>query len=519
MKNKVTFKLITLPALILTVIAEVVFAVQLFVLNLLPGEYSLLVVLLLLLVPVLMFLAWYKGKKKPLRYIVLWLVSLAMIAGCVFGTTALHKLQTTLDAISGQEEDTGIYVGVYVLKDDAAQGIQDTKAYTFGFSDADANYDPQEAIQGISILLDTTINAKEYDSAFALAEALKAKEVDAILVNTAFAELYEDVEGYETFLTDTKLLYEHSVQEREVPPSTEPDATGPEGSLPEEDEEEPTEPEKPAEQIQVSREPFILYLSGSDTRAAKLRTSRTDVNILAVVNPTTKQILLINTPRDYYVTLGGTKDSKDKLTHSSMYGMKTSVRTMEKLYNCDVSYYARINFNGFEKLIDAIGGIDIHSDVKFITDDDIWIYEGDNHLNGEQALSFARERHHLKGGDNARGKNQMKVIAAVVDKVTSGTTIITKYTEILESLEGMFVTDMPTEKISELVQLQLAEMPKWEILSYAVTGTGTYDYTYSIPNTKTYVMTPHTSKVKQAKSLIKSVMKGQVLTEEDLSNS
>lgn len=512
-------KTVALVAMILTFVAEAVFSIQLLVLNMLPLAYSLLIILVLVLIPVLMALAIHRGGKKPLRYIVILVLTVVIAGGCIFGSVALGKLQSTLNAITGQKEDTNIYVGVYVRAENPAADIKDAKGYTFAFTAEERTWDPQEAIQGISLLTDTAISTKEYDTVFAVADALKSGEVDAALINVAYTELFEDVEGYEGFLTETRLLYEHAVKELEIPDIVNPWEEDPEDTEPTEptDPTEPTEPTAPTEKMAV--DPFILYLSGSDTRSSTLRKSRTDVNILAVVNPNTHQILLINTPRDYYVVLGGTKDSMDKLTHSTMYSMKTAIRTMEKLYGCEVSYYARINFSGFEKLIDAIGGIDIHSDIKFITDDDIWIYEGNNHLNGEAALSFARERHHLKGGDNARGKNQMKVIAAVVDKVTSGTTIITKYAEILESLGGMFTTDMPTEKMAELVQFQLTEMPKWEIYSYAVTGVGAHEFTYSIPTAKTYVMKPNKSTVKHAKSLIKSVLKGEVLTEEDMTTS
>lgn len=518
--SKFSLPTVTLLAVILTVIAEAVFAALLLMLNLLPLEFTLLIFLVLALIPVLMLLSIRKGSKKPLRYIIIWLLTVLIVGGCVFGSIALGKLHATLNAITSHKEDGNVYVGVYVSKDSPAAALKDTAGLTFGYT-TENTWSTAEALKALDLQLGSTVDAREFDSAFAVADALKSGEVGAALLNENTAELMEEVEGYETFLSDTRLLHEIAVKEQQLPEIEEPEDPVEDPVIDPEDplvdpEEEPIEP--PAT-LNVSRDPFILYLSGSDTRASTLKKSRSDVNILAVVNPQTQQILLINTPRDYYVTLGGTKDSKDKLTHATMYSMKTAIRTMEKLYNCDISYYARINFSGFEKMIDAIGGVDIYSDVKFITDDDIWIYEGNNHLNGEAALSFARERHHLKGGDNARGKNQMKVIAAVVDKVTTGTTIITKYAEIMDSLGGMFTTDMPMEKISELVQLQLTEMPKWEIYSYAVTGVGTYDYTYAMPNTKVYVMNPNTKTVKHAKSLMKKVLKNEVLTDADMTIS
>ena len=182
----------------------------------------------------------------------------------------------------------------------------------------------------------------------------------------------------------------------------------------------------------------------------------------------------------------------------------------------DVDYYAQINFTGFETLIDAIGGITVYSDVAFTTADKYQIAQGENKLNGAEALSFARERKRLSGGDNARGQNQMKVIKAVISKMTSGSTIISNYTDIMESLEGMFATSMPMNHISDLVKMQLADMPQWEVHSYAVTGFNGSEYTYSTPGTRLYVMYPDDAMVANASALIDKVCSGEILTEADL---
>ena len=183
----------------------------------------------------------------------------------------------------------------------------------------------------------------------------------------------------------------------------------------------------------------------------------------------------------------------------------------------EVDYYAQINFTGFETLIDAIGGITVYSDKAFTTNDRYQIVKGENYLNGAQALSFARERKHLSGGDNDRGKNQMKVIQAVINKMTSGTTILTNYSDIMASLEGMFATSMAMNEISSLMKMQLNDMAAWNIQSYAVTGYNGSDYTYSAPGTKLYVMYPNDNDVARAKSLIDMVWDGTILTEEVMS--
>jgi LCP family protein required for cell wall assembly len=261
--------------------------------------------------------------------------------------------------------------------------------------------------------------------------------------------------------------------------------------------------------------PFVVYVSGSDTYGSQIvKTGRSDVNILAVVNPMTKQVLLINTPRDYYVenTAGG--GARDKLTHCGIYGAECSMQALGDLYGMGIDYYAKINFTGFETLIDAIGGITVYSDVSF-SKPNVTVYEGENYFNGSQALAFARERKLLAGGDNARGKNQMKVIKAVLQKMMSGA-IITKYAEVLDSLEGMFETSMDRSEINSLVKMQLSDMASWNIQSFAVTGEGDSKTNYSLPGMSVYVMLPDEELVAQASGLINKVVNGEILTEADL---
>ena len=227
---------------------------------------------------------------------------------------------------------------------------------------------------------------------------------------------------------------------------------------------------------------------------------------------------MINTPRDYYVPHPHSPyGTKDKLTHLGLYGAECSIEALETLYEADVNYYAQINFTGFEKLVDAIGGVTVYSDQAFSNKKGtLRVQKGENTFNGEEALAFARERYNVSGGDNSRGKNQMKLIAAIMKKVTSGTTIISNYSSILKSLSGMFTTNLSMEDVGRLVKMQLNDMATWNIQSYAVTGTGGYEKTYSIPGDSAYVMHPNEEAVEHARDLVKRVMDGEVLTAEDV---
>lgn len=269
-----------------------------------------------------------------------------------------------------------------------------------------------------------------------------------------------------------------------------------------------------AEANKITKEPFVVYLSGVDNRGDLTEKARSDVNILAVVNPTTKQAALINTPRDYYVDLAGT-DSKDKLTHAGLYGVETSMATLGNLYGVNVEHYLRINFAGFINIIDAIGGVDVYSDQAFTSVGSPGYYdpttfaEGWNHLDGKSALAFARERHAFKTGDIQRGINQMKVIDAMMNKIKSPT-VLMSFSKLMDAVSDCFVTSLSQEQISALVRMQLASLSDWDIQSYTVTGTGgKSSQCYSAKGQSLYVMKPDENSVSQAKELIASVLGGE----------
>ena len=264
----------------------------------------------------------------------------------------------------------------------------------------------------------------------------------------------------------------------------------------------------------ITKEPFVVYLSGVDNRGELTEKARSDVNILAVVNPSTKQVALINTPRDYYVDLAGT-NSKDKLTHAGLYGVETSMATLGNLYGVNVDQYLRINFAGFISIIDAVGGVDVYSDQAFTSVGSPGYYdpttfaEGWNHLDGKSALAFARERHAFASGDIQRGINQMKVIDAVANKLKSPA-LLMGFSKLMDAAADCFVTSLSQEQISALVRMQLGDLANWDIQSYTVTGSGAKSSKcYSAKGQSLYVMKPDENSVNEAKALIAAVLGGE----------
>lgn len=492
MEKKKILSLIQIIALVLQFAAEVAVCVIVLRLNMLPAKY--LAIFLgamgfLLAGNVLFALLKVKTRISLWRRIVSGILALLIAIGCaaVF-KMALDAYNLLGDATGAVSNSRDIYV--LVRKEDTAQSLKDTKNYRYGaLQDYDTEFTKQ-MIAEIEKETEQTIALTYFGQSADLANAIKDHSVDAIIANGVTLSLLTEQDAFAHFLEQVRILHTLTYTDQK-------DSTAEEG-------------------FQITKSPFALYISGSDTRSKKLGTSRSDVNILAIVNPTTKQVLLVNTPRDTLVPNSSGEGALDKLTHCGNYGIECSIDALESLYDVDFKYYGKVNFYGFQAFIDAIGGITVDSPQAFTTNEGIYIQKGENKLNGEEALAFARDRKHVSGGDKGRGQNQMRVIQAVIAKVSSSTTLISKYADILDSLEGMLATNLTLEDISSLVKMQLGDMATWNVQSYAVTGKGDMQLTYSDPGKKLSVMWPDEDSVAYANVLIGKVMNGETLTEADM---
>lgn len=504
MKKNRILTIVSVVVLILQIAAEALTAVTVQRLNMLPGKYAAVLYGIMVFFVLLTALLMLVRGKKPVgvvRSVIAWFLAAAVVFGCFMVSKVAREAYQAMDAVTDHQEPTSIRnMYVFVRADDPAQRVEDTAEYAYAIvQDHDVEH-TQKAIEKISELTGKELDISQFEKTSDLADKLLAQEMDAVLMNGAAVTLLMEEEAYEDFTEKARILYTMPMSELEDPaPSTEPVETQPQST----------------EDLDITEKPFVVYISGSDTRSSKLLVSRSDVNILAVVNPVTKQVLLINTPRDYYVPNPAGNGKMDKLTHCGLYGAECSMQTLSQLYDIPIDYYAQINFTGFETLVDAVGGVTVYSDQSFKAGD-TYIQKGENHLNGSQALEFSRDRYHVTGGDNGRGKNQMKVIKAIIEKMTTGTTVISRYSEIMTSLGGMFKTSIATEDVSELVKMQLEDMASWNIQSIAVTGTGGSEKTYSAPGVYAYVMHMNEASVNHAGDLADRVIAGEILTEEDM---
>ena len=489
-------------------------------LDMLPPLYmGAMIAVLAIFSLVIALLLFVKGKRSGKgRRVVGCILMLLLLCGCAVITTVATDVMNTLQA-TNEEEPAVPTREIYVLADNKAESLMQTGSFTYGFVKNFEESCVNQVLTEVQRQTGETVATAGYTNLFTMVNALFNNQIDAMILNGGYVGILEETEEFANFSAMTKILAQVEVEEPEEMLNPVFD------SLYEEEFEDPEEVEETTEPIVIDLEeeiedfsnlkPFVVYVSGSDTYGSKIvKTGRSDVNILAAVNPMTKQVVLINTPRDYYVqnTAGG--GARDKLTHCGIYGMKCSMNTLGNLYEADIEYYVRINFDGFKKLIDAMGGVTVYSDYAFTAITRTKIKEGKNELNGQQALDFARERYTLKGGDNARGQNQMKVIKALIQKATSGTTIITNYSDIMASVDGMFQMNIPTELISDMMKMQLSDMAQWNIVTYATTGNGSMAECYSMPGMKLSVIKPSQSSVNKAIRLIDMVFAGELLTEE-----
>lgn len=482
MRSNFKYKIFGIVAFICSLIATGVFTYIVGKTNFLPVIGVVLCAAAFIFVELGIF-AFSLDSRKKLRTTAMAIFSIIVILIQILGSYYLLIGRSTLEKITEVETEKA-EVGIYVREDDPAKSLKDAKNYTFGILEIQDRDVTDSALSDIAKILGKAVNTKEYGSVEELLSALlDTKEVYAIILNKSFLELVEEMEGGEKIAEKIRELHSIIVESEKVLASA----------------------------PKADQTTFTLYISGIDCYGSIKRRSRSDVNIIATVNTETAQILLLSTPRDYYVPLSISNGVPDKLTHAGIYGIEVSSDTLAGLYDTDIDYYFRVNFDGFKEIIDALGGISVYSEYDF-KDYKYSFKKGVNEVNGEEALAFARARYAFASGDKQRGKNQMAVVKGVINKAI-GPAIIMNYKNILNGLAGSFDTNMPYEMITELIQNQIINRTKWNIVSYSVNGTGASKKPYSL-STNAYVMIPDEETVDHAKELINKVKNGEILKDE-----
>ncbi len=467
-------------------VVQLVFTVlallKLYKLNILPLKYAIIIDVVLVLVAIYNFASQFT-KTHIIGKILAILLSGVLLYTFLFTS----KIDDTLNKISNVKTTTDI-VDVVVLKNDKASSIKDTISYTFGYNSTNNSDDTKDAIKKINFDNTADIKTKEYQAWLDMFDALnKGTDIKAVIINDdSLQMLYEENEN----LKDSIKIVGTIELTRKI--------------------------ELSASDKKVNEEPFIIYISGNDEEGKIKTNGRSDVNVLCVANPVTRQILLITTPRDAYVYMENNElgsKGMDKLTHAGNWGIDYSIATLNRLYDCNIDYSVKVNFTGCVAVVDALGGVTINSDVDFengweAAPETYHFVVGDNECDGDQTLAFCRERKAFADGDYQRGRNQLAALTGVINKLTSPA-ILTKYNSILDSVGEMILTSMPTSDITALVKGQLADTRGWNVQKFSVGAEP--DSLHSLQlGTNASMSKLYTGDVEIAKRLIDKIENGDV---------
>lgn len=470
--NKV-YLIVKILFVLLSVISSAMLGITIMIGNVLPNKYLIIMIAILLVVNIILSLLMLCKNKvvNVIGMILIILFSATMIIGFTYASKTFDNLK---ELVTPNEEKTNYYI--LSLNDVEYSDIKELEGKAVGILDQES----QALIDEITNEVD--LEYKKYSSIGDLIVGLELKEVDAIVVSSTVYDLI--IEQNENFEKNIKKLGEVEVVGKQ---------------------------EKIESDINVN-DSFIVYLSGLDSRDTRAVASSglSDVNILCVVNPTTHKLLLVNIPRDYYVSVYGRPGMKDKLTHAGLYGINTSMKTVADLFDININTYVKVNFKALTSVVDAIDGIDVYSDTAFNSyhKKGWYVKKGMNHMDGEKALAYSRERYAYSSGDRHRGKNQTDVISAIVKKVSQNKQYLLKYNDILSSIQPYFNTNLELEDVQELVKNQIDTLKPWTVESISVDGSNSQNYTASWPKQMTYVMVPNQATIDNAKVKINQVMRG-----------
>lgn len=413
--------------------------------------------------------------RKAEKFTIFFLILAILVSSVSF--FALQQFVGFTSHINSTSNYSEYSMSVVVLKDSEVHNVTQLDSVT-GPTDTD-NENIQKLIADIKTSQSKELTVEQSTSYLAAYKSLVSGEAKAIVLNSVFENIIES--EYPDYASKIRKIYTKNITKEVAAPKV------------------------------SKNKSFNVYVSGIDTYGPISSVSRSDVNILMTVNQDSKKILLTTTPRDSYVPIAdGGNNQKDKLTHAGIYGVDSSIHTLENLYGVDINYYVRLNFTSFLKLIDLLGGVDVYNDQEFTSRHGKFHFPvGNVHLDSEQALGFVRERYSLADGDRDRGRNQQKVIVAIIQKLTS-TEALKNYSDIIQGLQDSLQTNMPIETMMDLVNAQLESGGSYKVNSQDLKGTGQMGLpSYAMPDSNLYMMEIDDSSLAAAKSAIQDVMEGR----------
>ena len=463
---------------IISVLLSIIIMVSLFILNMIPDKYLLLIGGVLLIINIISIFLVHR--KNIILKIFGYLFLLIICIGSVVGIYYVRNTTKLFNSLNEVKEKSIYYI--VVNKNSNYKGLKDLNDKKIGTIKSDStNY--KKALKDIE--KNIKISNKDYNNILTMFNDVLDNKIDSLLISSNNYDIV--CENNDNIKNNTKIIYEVSIEVIK-------------------------EKEK---EYKNSKGTMNILISGIDTNGDINNVSRSDVNIIITVNPNTHEVLLTNIPRDMEVQLHNTTGKTDKLTHAGIYGVDMTRKTLEDFLETDIEYYVRVNFDSVVEIVDKIGGVDIYNDTSFSTGK-YYFKEGEIHLNGAQALAYSRDRYHQSSGDWSRGIHQMEVIKGIINKVSHSTDLLTNYGDIVESLSRFIQTNIPDTTMKKYVKNQLNDMPSWNTYTYAVSGSGySYQETYSMPGMSLYVTHKDETSRVYASKLINGMLNGK--TKESIS--
>lgn len=414
-----------------------------------------------------MYFICFKHKKIYKVLVVILTAVFCIVA--IIPVNVMRHAEYTLNNLQGESNEYDAIYEIVVRKDDLAKNLSDISQYSVGIDVSHDIESVNKAIKGIEDKLNVKLKIVEYSSYPELLKALtETKEISAAFMNSSFLDMFDEM-----YATNNQNINEYvkkieniTVTVPVVPPENTNDDIN---------------------QYELYERPFVIYISGIDV-AGKIKTrSRSDVNILVVMNPKTKRMVLATVPRDTYVPLVGNESDRfngeyDKLTHAGIYGdnCAVSIATLEEyIYSgINIDRWIRVNFTSLKRIVNALDGIEVKSKYSF-SQSGYYFSKGTNYLDGEEALAFCRNRKSFGDGEQQRGKNQLEVIKGIFNKAISPK-ILKAYTEIFDEIIDSVQTNLTAEDIKGLVKMQLNDGASWDIETVAIRVDYKNDYCYAL---------------------------------------
>ena len=488
MKNDLIKRIISIVFSIILVVCTLYLLIQLVTLNVLPSKFLFIVVAILFLIDTIIVILINFYSKKVVSKIILIVVTIVLSLGMGFGGYYLQKTNTMFSNITNVTSTSKNTVSVIVKESSDMQDLRDIADKKVGTLRLIGLVGTETCLEDIESK-DIKIEQMNYDSISNLMSAFYSGEVDVVILNESYRSNVEDIEEYKNFSDNTRVIYQTTFE---------------------------TEDTNVANSVSdITAHPFNILITGSDSRVDISENARSDVNMVVTVNPTTNTILL--TSIDFYVTTvcdaadGCQNGAMDKITHTGMTGINTTKRTVENLLGIEINYTVKVGFESVTKIVDALGGIDVYVEPGYAVPELLHgngrgVTEGVNHLDGELALAYSRERYAYTEGDRQRTKNQQQVVMGIIDKMTSSS-VLANYADLMDALGDTFQTTMSASEIQALIQYQMDKMPSWTVEQYMVDGTGDTLMCAELGQAA-YVMVPDQTTVELAKRKIAAVMDG-----------